>query len=101
MHIMFNTQSKQAKNAAIQQAVQQFIANGGTVKTRKSNVPERKGVPKNYFTSAEAPKHISKMETWEVMLARLAVVLNEYPGTMQVKWNDGRVANSKEEMYGL
>ena len=98
---MFNTQSKQAKNKAIQQAVQQFIANGGTVKTRKSNVPERKGVPANYFTSAEAPKHINKMETWERMIARLAVVLNEHPGAIKVKWNDGRVANSKEEMYGL
>lgn len=98
---MFNTQSKQAKNAAIQQAVQQFIANGGTVKTRKSSVPERKGTPANYFTSAEAPKHINKMETWERMLARLAVVLNEHPGAIKVKWNDGRVANSKEEMYGL
>jgi len=98
---MFNTQSKAAKNAATQAAVQAFIANGGTVKRRKSSVPERKGVPANYFTSAEAPKHINKMETWERMLARLAVVLNEHPGAIKVKWNDGRVANSVEEMYGL
>ena len=98
---MFNTQSKAAKNAATQAAVQAFLANGGKVTHRSCSVPERKGVPKNYFTSAEAPKHINNLETWEVMLARLTTVLNTYPGTMKVTWNDGRVANSVEEMYGL
>ena len=96
---MFNNTNKQAKNAATNAAIQAFLDNGGTVKRRKSNVPEVKAPPANYFTSAEAPKALEQMNTWETALAKLAVVL---PGSgIKVVWNDGRVANSVEELYGL
>ena len=99
---MFNNTNKQAKNTATNNAVQAFLDAGGTVKRRKSNVPERKGVPANYFTSAEAPKALEQMNTWETALAKLAALGNSGAiGTIEVVWNDGRVASSVEELYGL
>jgi hypothetical protein len=99
---MFTNTNKQAKNTATNNAVQQFIANGGKVKTRKSGVKERKVPPANYFTSAEAPKPVDKLNNWETALLKLAALGNEHPGCIKVQWgNDGRVANSVAEMYGL
>jgi hypothetical protein len=99
---MFTNTAKQAKNTATSNAVQQFIANGGKVKTSKSSVKERKGVPASYFTSADAPKPVEKLNTWELALAKLAALGNEHPGCIKVQWgSDGRVANSVAEMYGL
>ena len=96
---MFNNTSKQAKNTATNNAVQAFLDAGGTVKRRKCNVPEVSAPPANYFTSAEAPKALDQMNTWETALAKLAVTL---PGSgIKVVWNDGRVASSVEELYGL
>jgi hypothetical protein len=102
VQIMFTNTAKQAKNTATSNAVQQFIANGGKVKTSKSGVRERKGTPANYFTSAEAPKPVEKLNTWETALLKLAALGNEHPGCINVQWgNDGRVANSVAEMYRL
>jgi hypothetical protein len=99
---MFTNTNKQAKNTATNNAVQAFLDAGGKVKTSKSNVPERKVPPANYFTSAEAPKTIDKLDTWETALLKLAALGNEHPGCIKVQWgNDGRVANSVAEMYGL
>ena len=98
MQIMFNNTNKQAKNTATNNAVQAFLDAGGTVKRRKSNVPELKGVPANYFTSADAPKLVEQLDSWEVALAKLTTVLD---GSIKVVWNDGRVASSVEELYGL
>ncbi len=96
---MFNNTNKQAKNAATNAAVQAFLDNGGTVTRRKSNVPEVSAPPANYFTSAEAPKAVDKLESWEVALAKLTTIL---PGSgIKVVWNDGRAASSVEELYGL
>lgn len=95
---MFTNTNKQAKNTATNNAVQAFLDAGGTVKRRKSNVPERKGVPANYFTSADAPKLVEQLDSWEVALAKLTMVLD---GSIKVVWNDGRVASSVAEMYGL
>jgi hypothetical protein len=98
---MFTNTAKQAKNTATTTAVQAFLDNGGKVKTSKSSVRERKGTPANYFTSAEAPKLVEKLNTWETALLKLAALGNEHPGCINVQWNDGRVANSVAEMYGL
>jgi hypothetical protein len=98
---MFNNTSKQTKNNATNNAVQAFLDNGGTVKRRKCNVPEVSVPCANYFTSADAPKAVDKLETWESKVLRIAAVLNEYPGAIKVVWNDGRVANSTAELYGL
>jgi len=99
---MFTNTAKQAKNTATSNAVQQFIANGGKVKTSKSSVKERKVPPARYFTSADAPKPVDKLNNWETALLKLAALGNEHPGCIKVQWgNDGRVANSVAEMYGL
>ena len=98
---MFNNTSKQAKNNATNNAVQAFLDAGGTVKRRKSNVPEVSVPNASYFTSADAPKAVDKLETWENKVLRIAAVLNEHPGAIKVVWNDGRVANSTTELYGL
>jgi len=99
---MFNNTNKQAKNTATNNAVQAFLEAGGKVKQGKSNVKERKVPPASYFTSAEAPKPVDKLDTWETALLKLAALGNEHPGCIKVKWgNDGRVANSVAEMYGL
>jgi hypothetical protein len=96
---MFTNTNKQAKNTATNNAVQAFLDAGGKVKTSKSNVPERKVPPANYFTSADAPKTVEQLDSWEVALAKLTMVLD---GSIKVQWgNDGRVANSVAEMYGL
>jgi hypothetical protein len=95
---MFNNTNKQAKNTATNNAVQAFLDNGGTVTRRKSNVPEVSAPPANYFTSTDAPKAVDKLDSWEVALAKLTTVLD---GSIKVVWNDGRVASSVEEMYGL
>ena len=94
---MFNNTSKQAKNAATNAAVQAFLDNGGSVKRRKSNVPEVSAPPANYFTSADAPKLVEQLESWEVAIAKLTTVLD---GSIKVVWNDGRVASSTAELYG-
>ena len=99
---MFNNTNKQAKNAATNAAVQAFLDNGGTVTRRKSNVPEVSAPPANYFTSAEAPKPLEQMNTWETALAKLAALGNSGAiGTIDVVWNDGRAASSVAELYGL
>jgi hypothetical protein len=99
---MFTNTNKQAKNTATSNAVHAFLDAGGKVKTSKSSVKERKGVPANYFTSADAPKPVEKLNTWELALAKLAALGNEHPGCIKVQWgSDGRVANSVAEMYGL
>jgi hypothetical protein len=99
---MFNNTNKQVKNAATNNAVQAFLDAGHhiTRDTRKGK-RERVGTPVNYFTSADAPT-VAKVDNWETKLAKLAALGNEHPGCINVQWgNDGRVANSVAEMYGL
>lgn len=99
---MFTNTNKQAKNTATNNAIQAFLDNGGKVKQCKSGVKERKAPPANYYTSADAPKPVEKLNNWETALLKLAALGNEHPGCIKVKWgNDGRVANSVEELYGL
>lgn len=98
---MFTNTNKQAKNATTTAAVEAFLAAGGTVTRRKSNVPEVSAPPANYFTSTDAPKAVKQLDTWETVLLKLQTVLSEHPGELKVVWNDGRVANSVEELYGL
>lgn len=99
---MFTNTNKQAKNNATNAAVQAFLDAGGKVKQHKSSVKERKAPPANYYTSADAPKLVEKLNNWETALLKLAALGNEHPGCIKVKWgNDGRVANSVAEMYGL
>jgi len=99
---MFNNTSKQAKNANTTAAVEAFLANGGNIKRRKSSVKERKVAPANYFTSTDGPAPVQKLNTWETALLKLAALGNEHPNCIKVKWgNDGRIANSVEELYGL
>ena len=96
---MFTNTNKQAKNNATNSAIQAFLENGGRVVTSKTaGKRERKGTPANYFTSKDAPV-IAKVDNWETKLDKLAAIGK---CIAVAQWgSDGRVANSKEELYGI
>lgn len=95
-----NSNSKAAKNAATNAAIQAFLDSGRHIRrdTRKGK-RERVGTPDGYFTSRDGIA-IPKVDNWEAKLDKLAAV-GTIAGLVTQWGSDGRVANSKEELYGL
>ena len=95
-----NSNSKTAKNNAINNAVQAFLDSGRAIRrdTRKGK-RERVGTPDGYFTSRDGIA-MPKVDNWEAKLDKLAAI-GTIAGLVGQWGSDGRVANSKEELYGL
>ena len=102
MSVLNVSKTKQEQAAALAARIAEFQANGGSVRRRRGTVTEISAPPASYFTSAEAPKALEQMNTWETALAKLAVLGNSgQAGTIEVVWSDGRTANNVDELYGL
>ena len=100
---MFNNTNKQNKANTLNAAVEEFLANGGTITqlapkdTRKRRQPimqqqvhEEKEEHDDY---SDLPNDVR----WNMLMQ----ILRDNPGKIQMRWNDGRVANSTAELYGL
>ena len=99
---MFNNANKQAKNNAINAAVEAFLANGGevTILASKDTRKRRKPIMQQQVHEVKEEQDYSDIPN-DVRWAMLMQILRENPGAIQVRWNDGRVANSTAELYGL
>jgi hypothetical protein len=102
MSVLNTKANKMAQAAALEARIAEFQENGGTIKRRRGTVAEVSAPPANYYTSADAPAPVEKLNTWETALLKLAALGNEHPNCIKVQWgNDGRVASTTAELYGI